>query len=72
MVSVFHVIMMISYCQDVGLVYELSIIETMYLFGVIFKLKFGHVRERAEFLRKLLDLPPLKRHIGRMRYSNVD
>ena len=32
---------------------------------------FKQIRQRAEFLKNLLELPPLKKRIGEMRYGTV-
>ncbi|XP_065914567.1 ABC transporter G family member 20-like [Dysidea avara] len=52
--------------QDIGLVPQFSIMETMYFFGVMFHMGFKQIRERANFLRNLLELPPLKKRINEM------
>jgi len=51
-------------------VYELSIMETMYFFGIMFRMGFNQIRQRAEFLSKLLELPPLRKRIREMRYHS--
>lgn len=45
--------------------------ETMYFFGVMFNMTIKRIRQRAEFLRNLLELPPLKKRIGEMRLASV-
>ena len=46
---------------------QFSIMETMYFFGVMFHMGFKQIKERATFLRNLLELPPLKKRINEMR-----
>ena len=48
--------------------YELSILETMYFFGMMFRMGFQAIGERAKFLVDLLELPPLNKRIKDMRY----
>ena len=50
------------------MVNELSILETMYFFGMMFRMGFKRIRERAQFLGNLLELPPLNKRIKEMRY----
>ena len=50
------------------MVNELSILETMYFFGIMFRMRFKQIRERAQFLRNLLELPTLSKRIKEMRY----
>jgi len=45
--------------------------ETMYFFGVMFHMGFKQIKERATFLRNLLELPPLKKRINEMRLVTV-
>ena len=53
------------------MVYELSILETMYFFGIMFRMRFKEIKQRAHFLSGLLELPPLSKRIKDMRYCNV-
>ena len=46
---------------------ELSILETMYFFGIMFRMRFKEIKERAHFLANLLELPPLNKRIKDMR-----
>ena len=48
---------------------ELSILETMYFFGIMFRMGFRQIQERAQFLGNLLELPPLNKRIREMRYT---
>ena len=47
---------------------DLSILETMYLFGIMFRMRIKQIKERAQFLSKLLELPPLSKRIKEMRF----
>ena len=53
------------------MVCELSILETMYFFGIMFRMRFKEIKQRAHFLSGLLELPPLSKRIKDMRYCNV-
>ena len=48
---------------------DLSILETMYLFGIMFRMRIRQIKERAQFLSKLLELPPLSKRIKEMRFA---
>ncbi|XP_058467891.1 ABC transporter G family member 20 [Malaya genurostris] len=50
--------------QDIALVEEFSIKETIYYFGRIYGMATERIRERYKLLKELLELPPDERHVG--------
>jgi ABC-type multidrug transport system ATPase subunit len=58
--------------QEIGLIGQLTVKESIYYFGKIFFMKFEKIKERYEMLSALLELPPSDRRIdqcsgGQMR-----
>jgi len=53
--------------QDVALVGELNIKETVFYFGRIYGLEDEEIEERFQFVHKLLDLPDKSRFIKFLR-----
>ncbi|XP_053695189.1 ABC transporter G family member 20 [Sabethes cyaneus] len=50
--------------QDIALVEEFSVKETIYYFGRIYGMSTEKIRERYKLLKELLELPPDERHVG--------
>ena len=50
--------------QDIALVEEFSIKETIYYFGRLYGMSRDKIRERYKMLRDLLELPDGDRHVG--------
>lgn len=53
--------------QDIALVVEFTILETIYFFGRLHGMKKEQLQERANFLLKFLDLPDGNRLIRDLR-----
>lgn len=51
--------------QEIALVDEFSIKETIYYFGRIYGMSAERIRERYKLLKDLLDLPQGSRHVGK-------
>lgn len=51
--------------QEIALVEEFSIKETIYYFGRIYGMSAERIRERYKLLRDLLDLPPGSKQVGK-------
>ena len=43
--------------------------ETMYYFGILFKINFKYVKKRINFLKEFLNIPSADILCSRMRYS---
>jgi len=43
--------------------------ETMYYFGILFKINFKYVKKRINFLKDFLNIPSADMLCGHMRYS---
>ena len=57
----------VVYLQEEALAAEFTIKETMYYFGILFEMKFSCIRQRVEFLKQFLDLPPVNQLCGALR-----
>ena len=53
--------------QDVALVGELTVRETLLYFGWLFGMSDAAIGERIAFLQQLLDLPPLNKFVKMLR-----
>lgn len=52
--------------QDIALVDELTIKETIFYFGRIYGMNEDRIRERLKILQGLLELPPKERMVGEL------
>lgn len=50
--------------QQIALIEEFTIQEVIYYFGRIYGMKDRQIKEKFNFLKKLLDLPPASRFVG--------
>jgi ABC-type Na+ transport system ATPase subunit NatA len=53
--------------QDVALLGDFNIQDTMFYFGRIFGMSTSEIKERSKFLAELLELPPHDRFIEKLR-----
>ena len=57
--------------KETALIYEFTMLELMYYFGILYRMNMKYTRKRTEFLKEFLNLPTIHRKCGVMRYSFV-
>lgn len=52
--------------QETALIYEFTMLETMYYFGILFRMNLRYTKKRTEFLQEFLNLPSIHKRCGLM------
>ncbi|XP_065910828.1 ABC transporter G family member 20-like [Dysidea avara] len=52
--------------QETALIYEFTMLELMYYFGILYRMNMKYTRKRTEFLKEFLNLPTIHRRCGIM------
>ncbi|XP_065916659.1 ABC transporter G family member 20-like [Dysidea avara] len=47
--------------QETALIYEFTMLELMYYFGILYRMNLKYIRRRTEFLKNFLNLPSIHR-----------
>ena len=64
-VDIFTIIIFI---KETALIYEFTMLELMYYFGILYRMNIRYTRKRTEVLKEFLNLPTIHRRCGTLRY----
>ena len=54
--------------QETALVYDFTMLEMMYYFGLFYRMNMHYTKKRTEFLMQLLNIPSINRKCNLMRF----
>ena len=64
-------IYILSLLKEPALVYQFTMLELMYYFGILYGMNLKYTRRRTDFLKEFLNLPTIHRICGHLRYYCV-
>ena len=56
--------------QETALVFDFTMLEMMYYFGLLYHMNMRYTKKRAEFLKEFLNIPSINRKCNLMRFVN--